>query len=82
MSDSGFIIVLLFGVLFFGVFFGALAMLFLETAMGNTEYGTLHQISIDLKYCPHPDYYYNDHIKDCDHFGITPTHPTLNLTGY
>lgn len=62
--------------------FTALTIMFIQVHSGDNEYGTLHRINTDLKYCPHPDYYYNDHMNDCDHFGITPTHPTLNLTGY
>ena len=66
----------------FGLIFGILIGTGIFIFTSNTEYGTLHRINTDLKYCPHPDYYYNDHMTDCDHFGITPTHPTLNLTGY
>ena len=65
-----------------GLIFGGLIGTSIFIFTGDTEYGTLHRINTDLKYCPHPDYYYNDHMKDCDQFGITPTHPTLNLTGY
>lgn len=66
----------------FGGLIGSMIMMFVVVAIGNTQYGVLHHLKTDLEYCPHSDYYYNDHMSDCNIFGISPTHPTLNLTGY
>lgn len=60
---------------------GILFMTIIASNSDISKYHVLSELGKDLKYCPHAEYYYNN-ISNCDSYGITPEHPSLNLTGY